>query len=40
MFAQSLAFQYLLEVPFSKFWRHSNFTITDLATAMVKQAGR
>jgi len=40
MCADSLAFNYLLEVPFSKFWRYSNFSMTEVATALVKQAGR
>ena len=40
MCADSLAFQYLLDAPFSKFWRRSNFSITEVATALVKQAGR
>jgi len=40
MCADSLAFQYLLDAPFSKFLRHSSFSITEVASGLVKQAGR
>jgi hypothetical protein len=34
-----MVFQYLLEAPFSKSWLYSNFPITEVATALVEQAG-
>jgi len=40
MCADSLAFQYLLDAQFSKFWLHSKFSITEVAIALVKQAVR